>query len=361
MPEQSEPAATEIGVRSSVADRRWLRTDRILLIAGLAVLVWLAADVLLLVFAALLIAVGLDGLAGGMANRTPLNRGSALALVAVLLLGSISVIGYVVVPRFLEQLGALWETLAAAFDWLQTRLADAGWLEPIADLQNEEGQSQMASAAGAIASHLASITTGALGAIASLIVLLTIALFAAADPGLYRQGLLALVPVPRRQRIDETLGAIAYGLRWWFLGQLVSMLILGSSIGLGLLLIGIDLWLGLAVLTALLTFIPVLGPIIAGVPIVIVGFAEGTQTGLIVLAFYLVVQNVEGNILVPMIQQRAVHLAPALLIAAQLLMGALFGMLGFILAAPITVVAMIAVQKLYIEDMVNQQGIDGPY
>ena len=354
MPERTEPEAMGTGGRSGVADRRWLRTDRILLIAGLGLIVWLTADVLLLVFAAVLLAVGLDGLASGVADRTPVNRGSALALVGVLLIAALSAIGYVIVPRFLEQLGALWQTLVAAFEWLQTRLAEAGWLEPIADLENDEGQSQMADAAGAVASNLASATMGALGAIASLIVLLTIALFAAVDPRLYRRGFLTLVPVPQRQRFDETLGAVAHGLRWWFLGQLISMLILGSSTGLGLWLIGIDLWLSLAVLTALLTFIPVLGPLIAGVPIIIVGFAEGTQTGLIVLVFYLVVQNVEGNIIVPLIQQQAVHLAPALLIAAQLLMGALFGLLGFILAAPLTVVAMIAVQKLYVEDVVKQ-------
>jgi predicted PurR-regulated permease PerM len=359
MSERSAPLATGIGARSTAIERRWLSTDRILLVAVLGVLVWFTADVLLLVFAGLLIAVGLDGSARIVAEQTPLGRGVALTLVVVLLLAALALLGYLIVPQFLGQVGALWETIVAAFGWLEERLQAAGWMQPLEMLNNEEGQGQIADAAAAIAGHLATATTGALGAIAGLVVLLAIALFAAADPRLYRGGFLALFPTPRRQRIDETLGAVAHGLRWWFLGQIVSMLILGVSVAVGLLVIGVELWLSLGVLTALLTFIPVLGPIIAGVPIVIVGFAEGAQTGLIVLAFYLVVQNVEGNFVVPLIHQKAVHLAPALMIASQVLMGTLFGLVGFILAAPITVAAMIAVRELYIEDVVEQHGADG--
>jgi hypothetical protein len=90
------------------------------------------------------------------------------------------------------------------------------------------------------------------------------------------------------------------------------------------------------------------------VPILIVGFAEGLQTGLIVLVFYLVVQNLEGNFLVPMIQHRVVNLAPVLLISVQVLMSALFGAMGLIIAAPLTLVAMVMVKKLYVEDMLGE-------
>jgi predicted PurR-regulated permease PerM len=149
--------------------------------------------------------------------------------------------------------------------------------------------------------------------------------------------------------VDDTLSAIAYALRWWFLGQLVSMLLLGVTVGLGLLVLGIELWFALAVLTALLTFIPFLGPLIAAIPIIVVGFAAGVETGIIVAVGYLVIQNIEGNVLVPMIQHKAVNLAPALLISVQVLLSLAFGVVGLILAAPLTVVAMVAVKKLYIE------------
>jgi predicted PurR-regulated permease PerM len=86
---------------------------------------------------------------------------------------------------------------------------------------------------------------------------------------------LRLLPRDQRPRVAETLSRVAHALRWWFLSQLISMVLLGVSISLGLMIIGIDLWLSLGVLTGLLTFIPYLGPIIAGIPIVIIGFTQG--------------------------------------------------------------------------------------
>ncbi|MFN4128943.1 MAG: AI-2E family transporter, partial [Paracoccaceae bacterium] len=111
----------------------------------------------------------------------------------------------------------------------------------------------------------------------------------------------------------------------------------------------------LAVLTALLTFIPYIGPLIATVPIVAVGFAEGMQTGLIILVAYVVIQILEGDVLVPMIQQKAVNLAPAFLISMQVLLSVIFGIVGLTLAAPLTIVAMVAVQKLWVEHTLGEK------
>ncbi len=164
-----------------------------------------------------------------------------------------------------------------------------------------------------------------------------------------------LVPPERRALAEHTLSALAHALRWWFLGQLTSMALLGSTVGFGLYVLGTDLWFALAALTALLTFVPFLGPLIATVPIVAVAFTEGTQTGLIVLFGYIVIQNVEGHVLTPMIQHKAVNLAPALLISVQVLFSLIFGMVGLILAAPLTVVAMVLVQKLWVEHMLGDK------
>jgi predicted PurR-regulated permease PerM len=209
-------------------------------------------------------------------------------------------------------------------------------------------------ALSAIAEQAASAMLVIVGVLSGTVILLAIAIFGAANPDLYRSGLLTLMPPARRERISEALAATAHALRWWFLAQIISMLALGVTVAVGLMIIGVDLWLSLGVLTGLLTFIPVLGPIIAGVPILIVGFAEGLQTGLIVLAFYLVVQNLEGNFLVPLIQHRVVNLAPVLLISVQVLMSTLFGLMGLVLAAPLTLVAMVLVKKLYVEDMLGE-------
>jgi predicted PurR-regulated permease PerM len=307
---------------------------------------------LLLVFAGLLLAVGLDGLASYVKAWTRLPHGWALLVVLVLTLAFLAAVATTVGVQFLGQLDRLWERLIEFADWA------VGWLLQYELAQqlisNGQQEAPVAEAASAIAQHAAATTMAMIGALGSLIILLAIAIFAAANPDLYRRGLLTLLPPGRRERMNETLSATAHALRWWFLAQIVSMLVLGVTVALGLMIIGVDLWLSLGVLTGLLTFIPVLGPIIAGVPILVIGFAEGLQTGLIVLIFFLVVQNLEGNFLVPMIHHRVVNLAPVLLISVQILMSTTFGLIGLVMAAPLTLVAMVMIKKLYVEDMLGE-------
>lgn len=331
----------------TASGQHWKRSDIMLLAALLGVVVWVTGDVLLLVFAGVLLAVGLDGLAAFLARFTPINRGWALVVVCTVLAALLPLVAWTVMPQVLGQLDDLWERMTAFVAQLLETLERSEWASSLAD--ESQGQGQMADAAGAAVQQAAWAGLAAIGAVGSAIVLVAIAIFGAAHPSLYHNGFLALLPAVNRPKMADALVETARALRWWFLGQLVSMLLLGVSVSLGLMIIGVDLWLSLGVLTALLTFIPYLGPIIAGIPIVIIGFAEGYQTGLIVLVFYLVIQNVEGNFLVPMIQQKAVNLAPVLLIAGQVLMGTLFGSLGLIMAAPLTVVGMVLVKKLYLE------------
>jgi predicted PurR-regulated permease PerM len=335
------------------AERRWIRTEWVLFAAALAAAAWLLGNVLLMVFAGALIAVGLDGLASGLARRTPLSRGLALAAVSVLIFALLALFGALVAPQFAEQFRDLQDSLVDFVDAAERWFGGLGAPNMVEDLGDQMGE--VAGSAGDVLSRVAAWGMSTLGALTSLIVILVIAFFAAADPQLYRRGFLRLVPPEKRPLMDETLAAIAYALRWWFLGQLVSMALLGATVSLGLLAVGVDLWLALGVLTALLTFIPFIGPLIAGVPIVIVGFTEGVEIGIIVAVGYLVIQNLEGNVIVPMIQHKAVNLAPALLISLQVLMSLVFGIPGLILAAPLTVVGMVLVKKLYLKGVLGDE------
>jgi predicted PurR-regulated permease PerM len=327
--------------------RRIVKTNTILLIAGGLLLAYLLSDVLLLVFAAVVLAVGLDGLARIIAERLPVSRGWALAGIgagiAAFLLTTFGLSAARLAQQFRDLGAEVMDFVERAQSWLE----DRGALAMIDDLDTDEGS--FVGAAGSVANHAMTFGMSAVGALSSFAILIVLTFFLAANPQLYRGGLIRLIPPNARSKAEDTLSSLAHALRWWFLGQLVSMAVLGVTVGLGLFVLGIDLWLALAVLTALLTFIPFLGPLIATVPIVAVGFSEGTQTGLIVLAGYVVIQNIEGTVLVPMIQQKAVNLAPALLIAVQVLLSLVFGLIGLILAAPLTVVAMVAVQKLWVE------------
>jgi predicted PurR-regulated permease PerM len=349
MPNTSNP---QTGSSGPDVGRRWFRTDNILLVSALAFFVWFTGDVLLLVFAGLLLAVGLDGLASSVQDRTPLSHGWALLVVTILLAAFLAVIGMTVVPQFLAQLDQLWERLVGFAERAQQTLSRYEWARQL--MQDSEEQGGVAEAASAIARQAASAMLAILGVASSLVILLAIAIFAAANPGLYRRGVLTLLPAGRRARVEEALAATVHALRWWFLAQIIAMILLGVTVAIGLMIIGVDVWLSLGVLTGLLTFIPFLGPIIAGIPIVIVGFSEGLQTGIIVLVFFLVVQNLEGNFLGPLIQHRVVNLAPVLLISVQVLMSTLFGVMGLIMAAPLTLVAMVMVKKLYVEDVLGK-------
>jgi predicted PurR-regulated permease PerM len=332
---------------------RRIRTDTILLTAGLLLLGYLLGEVLLLVFAAVLIAVGLDGAARAIAGRLPVARGWALAAaalgIAAIIFGALGLSA----ARLVQQFQMLRETVIGSIERLQAWLTEQGAMAIVEEMNDGDGG--IAGTAGDLAGRAMTFGMSAFGAVSSIIILMVLALFLAANPSLYREGLVRLVPPDRRAVVEDTLSVIAHALRWWFLGQLASMVILGVTVGLGLFAMGIDLWFALAVLTALLTFIPYIGPLIATVPIVAVGFAEGTQTGLIILVAYVVIQIIEGDVLVPMIQQKAVNLAPAFLISMQVLFSVIFGIVGLILAAPLTVVAMIAVQKLWVEHTLGEK------
>ncbi|MBR2656302.1 MAG: AI-2E family transporter [Loktanella sp.] len=336
-----------------MASQRLIRTDTILLTAGLLLLGYLTGEVLLLVFAAVLLAVGLDGLAVAVTGRLPISRG--WALVGVILGITVIIIGTLVLTatRLIQQLQALQETMVEFVEQVQAWLTEVGALAAVEEMSEEDGS--LAEAAGDMAGHAMTFGMSAVGAVISCIILMVLTIFLVANPTLYRGGMVRLVPPEHRGIVKDTLSSIAHALRWWFLGQLASMALLGVTVGLGLFVLGVELWFALAVLTALLTFVPVLGPLIATVPIVAAGFAEGAQTGVIVLVGYIAIQNIEGNILVPMIQQKAVDLAPALLISVQLLLSLIFGLVGLILAAPLTIVAMVAVQKLWVEHTLGEK------
>jgi predicted PurR-regulated permease PerM len=330
-----------------------LRTEWVLLIVAVTLLAYYIAPVLLLIFGGIVVAVALDGMAQETAARTPLSRGWALVLISLLLV--VSLVGFIaaMAPQVSEQIDELIDTLedagTAAYEWL----GGAGVTDVIED---SAGDADVMGMTGTVMAQIAQWGMTTLGALTSFVILLVIAGFAAADPALYRRGFVKMIPHDYRPVTEETLSAVAKALRWWFLSQLASMALLGVTVSIGLYIIGIDLWLALGVLTALMTFVPYLGPFIAAVPIVLIAFADSFNTGLIVMAFYLVVQNVEANIIVPYIQHKVVHLAPALAISAQVLLGLLFGLPGIILAAPLTVVVMIAVQKMWMEKALGEEG-----
>lgn len=324
-----------------------------LLAAGLFVL-WLIADALLLVFAAILLAILLRTASGLLVRFTGLPQGLALAISTLLLLGVFGLLGWLFIPRVAEQVQELRETLPRAWEKVNAQLARYGWAQDLLD--EAPPLDKILSGTGKVFSRITGAVSGTLGALANLFLILVLALFLAADPMAYVDGALRLVPLERRPRFRELAGRLHQALRHWLTGQLLGMVFIGVLTGIGLAIIGVPLTLALTLLVVLLNFIPNLGPIIAAVPAVLLALTESWQSALWVVALYVATQNIEGNFFTPMIQKKTVDIPPALTIASQLVFGLLFGFAGVALATPLAVALMVLVHALYIEDTLGDFG-----
>jgi predicted PurR-regulated permease PerM len=196
-----------------------------------------------------------------------------------------------------------------------------------------------------------------LSTIADLFVILIISVYFAAETGVYRSGFLQLFPRRVRPRVGEIVDATSETVDGWMQGQLISIAFLGTATYFGLLLIGVPLALILGVIAGLLTIIPYFGPILAAVPIVLVALTDSPSTGLYAFLYFVVVQNLEGNLVTPMAQRKAVDLPPVLLLSAQVILGSLIGFWGVLLAAPLTAVGLLLVKMLYVEGVLEDQAV----
>ena len=191
-------------------------------------------------------------------------------------------------------------------------------------------------------------------------IIFVIGIFGAAEPKLYRDGLLHLVPQAKRRRVEEALDAIDFNLHWWLLGQVFLMFTVGITTAVGLWIIGVPLALALGVITGILEIVPYIGPWLSVIPAALIALLASPTHLLITLGLYLGVHVVEGYILVPLVQRKAVLLPPALTLVAQLLMGKLVGIIGLLVAAPFTVTMVIIIKMLYVEDTLADQNVNVP-
>lgn len=148
------------------------------------------------------------------------------------------------------------------------------------------------------------LAMSATGGVANLFLVLVGGVYLAAQPRLYRTGLLKLLPAGSRPAVADALDASGAALEAWLGGQLVAMAVVGLLNGLGLWALGVPVALGLGLITALLDFVPIVGPILAAIPAILLGFTVSPQIGLVTLGLFVLVQQVEGHVLQPLIQQR---------------------------------------------------------
>ena len=306
---------------------------------GLAVgvaLVWLLAEPLMLIFGGIVFAAMLDGGTRLLGRVLPIARGWRLMLVV---LGVLAFLAWVVMlagNSLAEQAEALRVVVAAQVDQLLIRANAAGLLNDNAGNATEIGR-QLLGSIGRVTSAVGT----AVGALTSAVMIVVIGVFLAAEPRLYERGLAWMLPMRSRLRFYATMTDMGSTLRRLMAGRLLGMAVEGFGTWILLMIGGIPMAALLGVLTGLLAFLPNIGSIVSGILIVLVGFSAGWEAGIYAFFVYLVVQMVDGYLIVPTVARRSVDLAPALVLGAQLLFGALFGILGLMFADPI--VAMLKV------------------
>lgn len=249
-----------------------------------------------------------------------------------------------------EQFDQLTREVPAAIERVRERLEEYAWGEEL--LKRATPGALMSNGGDGTAATAVATTFGALG---NFIIMLFIGLYVALDPQTYRRGLVNLLAPSVRAVGDEVLRKATDTLGSWLVAQLMAMAVVGSLTWLGLWLIGVPLAPILGLIAALLAFIPNIGPIIAAVPAVLLGFSESPTTALLVVGVYLGVQTLESYIITPLIQQERVSLPPALIISAQLLMGVLFGVLGLALATPLAALGLTLVREAYVRRYLERE------
>lgn len=327
------------------------RTVSLIVLAAVFILmIVIAPDVLLVVFAGILVSVLLGGGGAWVARRTGAPRGLGIAaFIAAILLGFGGIIA-AFAPAMAEQFNQLAQELPKSLEQLQDTVAQYSWGERA--LQAFEPSGLISAESGSAA---ASAVTGTFGAFGNAIIITFIGLYGAISPQTYRKGIRLLLAPSLRARGDQVLDRLAGTLQSWLTAQFLSMTAVGVLTGLGLWLAGLPLAFILGLIAAILAFIPNLGPVIAAVPAILLAFPQGQTTVLLVIGVYVVVQSLESYVLTPLIQQEQVSLPPALVISMQLLMGALFGILGLALATPLAALAMTFVAMVYIDSFLEHE------
>ncbi len=326
-----------------------LATVIVLAIVGVAWLTISLTRFFMLVFAAVVLGAIFDAIASWLCRKTRIGRGIALALsvagIVAIFAGAFMLFG----SQLAREVDTIREQIPQALRGVEAFLDRYGLGQRVRELAEVGGDdiSRLASQAGGYA-----LAAGS--GLADFVLVLVAAIFLASDPATYRRGLLLMLPERAEAAAELALDDAARGLKGWMVGQAVSSLVVAALTWAGLALLGVPAAGGLGLIAGLLDVIPMIGPIIAGIPAVLLAFTISPMTALWTLLLFLAIQQLQGNFLQPMIQKQAVDVPPAVLLFAVVAAGILFGFLGVLLAAPLTVVVYVLVQRIYVKTLLGK-------
>lgn len=311
---------------------------------AVALLIWYVSEVFIIAFGGIVVATVLRAVADPVSRVT--GWSPRLSLVATLLGLAVAfgLLFWLFGRQAAQQFAEMREQLPSAVEKFEAWLARSRFgREAVDALGTAIGDASPLTSAGAAVSSV-------VGGLATLLLVIFVGIYLAADPKLYRDGALRLLPPTRRQQVGRAVDDAGTALHQWLIAQIFVMIAVGVMTGVGLALLGVPLSLSLGLLAGLLEFIPVVGPIVSAVPGALLAFTQGPDTALYALLVYVAVQQIESNILTPLVQRWAVELPPVIALLSIVACGLVFGVLGVVFATPMAVAVMAMVKHLYVED-----------
>ena len=331
-----KPGPTDIHDSSVIreAKRAAVWIGMALVVVGFVVL----AQPILLIIGGLVFAVILDGGTRLLGRVLPVGRGWRLALVTIAGFAFIGWTFYFAGTTLATQAEALKTVVTAQTDKLMAYVQQWG-------LVPEDSMSRIGGQLLGGVGRLTTALSTAIGALGSILMILVLGIFIAIEPRLYDRGVAWMLPTQHRHGFYDLSDKVGATLRRLMFGRIIGMLVEGIGTWLMLMAGGVPMAALLGLITGLGAFIPNIGAIVSGVLMVAVGFSAGSEAGLWAIATYFVVQTVDGYVIVPYVARRTVDLAPALVLAAQLLFGVLFGLMGLLLADPIVATIKVSLEE----------------
>jgi predicted PurR-regulated permease PerM len=333
----------------------WIRSRAspliVLAVAASVVFVWYYGASLLLLFAGILFAVFLDACTCGLARVVPLSRSWRFAVVVI---ASMSIAGFAIgwgLVRVPNQAHLLMQVMNTQLEVLEGHLRAFG-----IELFGPGGRqdlSQFITDPGRLFGHVQYAVSGAYVVVMNTIVIVCLGLFFAAHPAAYREGMLRLVPIGARARVREVVDEMGRMLRSWLLSQLLRSVIVAIVLWLILQVLGVPGAVLLGLQAGIANFVPYLGPLIAALPVALAAMPLGISSLAWVMLIYFCIQTIEGFVVAPLIQKEAMDVPPAWTLFAIVLLGAMFGIMGVALAAPLLAVGRIGLLRFYVEDWLH--------
>ena len=325
--------------------RRMLKT--VAALAGTAILLavlWAAREALLLIYVSALIAMGFSPIVRVLERPRRVPRWLAILAIYIVIVGTIVLIGLLIIPPLVAQAASLWAGLPAHFNTFQTFLIKHRLMVHRVTLEEAVQNAPSGTGGNAVGSVLVAISS-LIGGVFGLITILILSFYLLIEAQPMFDSLMQFVPAGRRADVATAARQAVIKVSAWLRAQFVLAGVMGVFVAIGLYLLGVPYFYVIALVAAIGETIPIVGPIIGGIAAVGVALTVSPQLALMVGVYFLVLHQLEANVLVPKIMERQVGVSPVVVMVALLIGGSLWGLVGAILAIPTAAIISVIVSE----------------